>query len=49
MEDLARLFGSLLAFVYCQARDRDPLAPLRLSGLLAMEISPPRGSATNPP
>ena len=30
-----------------QARDRDPLAPSRLSSLLALEISPGRGPATD--
>src|SRR5215469_14301842 len=33
----------------CQARHRDPLAPSRLSSVLAPEISPRRGPATNPP
>jgi len=31
----------------CQARDRDPLAPSRLSSLLALEISPGRRPATD--
>ena len=46
---LYRLFPSILRDPDCQARDRDPLAPSRLSGLLAMEISPRRGPAANPP
>src|SRR5215469_10805978 len=45
---LYRLFPPY-CYPNCQARDRDPLAPSRLSSVLALEISPRRRPATNPP